>query len=324
MVLLLAGVAWSASTHIDGSMTVQVADREAAIQRVVASAKASGGWFSALSDDAVTIQVPVSQAVGVLDAGKALGLVVDRGWAVQELDTELTDLGARLASREAVLKRYLDILSTTNAASVVAVEREITRTVTEIEQIKGRTRYLETRSAYANLAFSFRFSDRAAPARDGRSSFAWLNGLNLADLQDAFRSGRLSHRSCGVYAVAPDGFAAGRRARRFNAVSPDDVVMRVRRAKNRPRADLAFWKEAMRTRMTEAGYRVVAEGEASAGEARGALLELSAPDGAQDAAYLVVVFVDGRRLVVVEAAGEVGRFAKRREAILGAIGELRF
>ncbi|MDP2304803.1 MAG: DUF4349 domain-containing protein [Pseudomonadota bacterium] len=322
MIALLVGVALAAS-HIDGAVTVQVDDRDKAIAAVIGRAEAAGGWFTALSDESVSVSVPSERATAVLDGAKELGLVVERSWSVSDLDTELIDLRARLASREGVLTRYLDILSSAHASAVVAVEREITRTVAEIEQIQGRIRLLEHRATYAQLGFSFRFRDRAAPTRDGSSSFGWLNTLNLADLQDAFRSGRYFHTSRGVTVSAPAGFAPGKKTRRFVAVSPDDVVFRVRTVKNEPEADLAFWKEAMTTRMTAAGYRVVAGaspgGNVKAGDVPGALLELSAPDGAQDAAYLVAVFVDGGRLVIVESAGEVARFAGRRAAVVAAI-----
>lgn len=313
-----------AATHVDASVTLQVDDREKAIAAVVASAEKAGGWFSSLSDESVVVQVPVEKAAETIEGARALGTLVERDWAAQDLDAELVDLRARLASREGVLKRYLDILGTTHANAIVAVEREITRTVAEIEKIQGRIRYLEYRAEYAQLAFSFRFRDRAAPTRDGSSSFAWLNTLDLADLQDDFRRGDFDHRSRGVDVPAPAGFAPGRKASRFHAVSPDDVVFRVRTAKNKPEADLAFWKEAMTTRMTEAGYRVTRAGEITANGVPGALLEVSAPDGEQDAAYLIAVFVDGGRLVLAEAAGEVGRFAARRDAVLAAIEAMRF
>lgn len=323
MIPLLVGMALGAS-HIEGAVTVQVDDREKAIHAVLADVTARGGWFSHLSDDAVTVQVPVAVAGEMLDGARALGVIVDRSWQVQELDTERIDLDARLSSRTAVLKRYLEILSTTHANAVVAVEREITNTVAEIERIQGRINQIDHLGSFARLTWSFRFRDRAAPTRDGSSSFGWINTLNLADLQDAFRSGHLEHASGGVHAPAPAGFAAGKHARHYAALSPDDVVYRVRKARNKPRADLAFWKEAMRTRMTEAGYHVVAESDIQAGAVPGALVELSAPDGQQDDTYVIAVFVDGRRLVIVEAAGEVGRYIGRREAVLAAIRGLTF
>ena len=312
-----------AATHVDGAVVVRVDDREKAVATVVQTAEAAGGWFSSLSDASVTIQVPVEKAQAILDTGKQLGQVADRTWSASELDSELVDLRARLTSRQGVLERYLAILATTKPESIVAVEREITRTVAEIEQIQGRIRYLEHRGAYAQLTFSFEFRDRAAPTRDGSSSFAWLNTMNLSDLREAFRAGWFRDGAPGVDVSTPAGFAPGKKASRPVAVSPDDVVFRVRTARNKPKADLDFWKEALRTRMKEAGYRLTSESEVRAGDTPGALLEVAAPDGASDAAYLIVIFVDGSRLVIVEAAGEAGRFAPRRQAILDAVSAMR-
>jgi len=49
------------------------------------------------------------------------------------------------------------------------------------------------------------------------------------------------------------------------------------------------------------------------------LLELSAADGENDQSYLVAVFVDGSKLIVFEAAGEVERFGPRQDAIHASI-----
>jgi hypothetical protein len=312
-----------AESHVDASLTVQVDDRDTAIRAVIARAEAAGGWFSALSDDGVTVRVPTPTAAELVEGGRALGQMVERTWSAQDLDAQLVDLRARLASREGVLKRYLEILGGARSDSVVAVEREITRTVAEIEGLRGKIAFLEHQAAYAQIGFSFRYRDRAEPTRDGSSSFAWINSLNLGDLQDAFRSGSFRHWSCGVTPLVPTGFAPTKKAARFAAVSPDDVLYRVRVAKNDPRADLAFWREAVTTRMAAAGYRTIRAGDIRAGTLPGALLELSAPDGEQDTAYVIAVFVDGGRLVIAEAAGEVGRFAARRDAVITAIEGLR-
>lgn len=123
-------------------------------------------------------------------------------------------------------------------------------------------------------------------------------------------------------AEAPVGFAPYKQTRSFRAVSPDGVVFRVRTEKNEPKAELNFWKEALKKRMLDAGYHFVSEGDIKAGEHVGYLLELSAPLGTQDYTYLIAVFDQGDRLVLVESAGEIARFAGRREAVVAAIGKL--
>lgn len=115
----------------------------------------------------------------------------------------------------------------------------------------------------------------------------------------------------------PEGFAPYRHTR-DGAVSPDGVVFRVVTERNKPKADLAFWAEALKRRQENAGYLIVEEGPLGEGAAQGWMLEMEAPWGPADYTYLVAIFVDGRKLHIVEAAGEVKRFQARRAAILDA------
>ncbi len=123
-------------------------------------------------------------------------------------------------------------------------------------------------------------------------------------------------------AALPEGFAAYPPDGAFKAVSPDAVVYRVRREPNKPYADLAFWKEAMKKRMLAAGYRLSAEGPLAAGPREGYLLELTAPYGPQDYSYLIAIFVEKESIQIAEAAGEVLALAERRPALLKAMASL--
>lgn len=127
----------------------------------------------------------------------------------------------------------------------------------------------------------------------------------------------------GFEAVAPDGFAGFDDWCQFRAVSPDGVMYRVRNEENDPEAGLDFWREALEKRMRNAGYAVVGGSDLAAGQRAGYLLELAAPVGQEDYAYLVAVFVDGDDLIIAEAAGEVTRFAERRDAVVAAIQKIQ-
>jgi hypothetical protein len=128
----------------------------------------------------------------------------------------------------------------------------------------------------------------------------------------------------GFSAEAPAGFASYSDWSHFRSVSPEGIVYRVRSEKNEPEAGLAFWREALKKRMLDAGYVFVSEGDVKAANEPGYLLELAAPLGEQDYTYLVALFARGSRLVIVEASGEVTRFAPHRPAIVEAIGKTRF
>jgi len=124
-------------------------------------------------------------------------------------------------------------------------------------------------------------------------------------------------------ATAPQGFATFHDWFGLRAVSPEGVVYRVRSEKNEPKAELGFWREALKKRMHDAGYAVVTDGDIRAGDRAGALLELAAPQGTMDYSYLIAVFVDGSDLVIAEAAGEVTKLKARRENVLAAMSGIK-
>ena len=266
--------------------------------------------------------MPTAEARGLVEALRQEGEVFDRSYQSADLSGERADLESRLKARQGVLARYMEVLSTATAESVVAVEREITRVVAEIEGIQGRIRVLDDRAAYAHIDVSFVFRERRAPTRDGRSSFAWLRGMNMADLMRDLQAGRRAARSAAG-AVAPIGFSPYRRPRHFQAVSADDTIYRVRSVRNEPEADLKFWREALRTRQVEAGYRLIADSKIESDGQEGYLIELSGANGERDQAYLIAIFVKGRRIVIAEATGEAEQVAKQRESIIGAMQQLQ-
>lgn len=120
----------------------------------------------------------------------------------------------------------------------------------------------------------------------------------------------------------PEGFAAYPPQDAFKAVSPEGVVFRVRNEPNRPYAEMDFWKEALKKRMLEAGYRFGAEGPLQAGVRQGYLLELTAPYGPQDYGYMIAIFVDKENIQIAEAAGEVTALATHRPALMKAMAGL--
>lgn len=308
----------SQTTAIIAGLVVQVDDRQAAIDRAIAIAEAQGGWFASLGTQQVSLRVPTAASRAVIEELRGLGDLIDRSFSSQDLGPQLVDLESRLKARREVLARYEAVLAQASPQAVVSVERQITNVVGEIEGIEGQLRVLRDRSSVARIDLSFQFRERRAPTRDGSSSFAWLNTLNVADVLADFQSARRTNPSRATVPT-PEGFAAWKKRGRFQAVSPDDVVMRVRSAKNKPYAALTYWQEALRNRMKDAGYTIVSESNVSASGVPGVVLELGAANGEQDQTYLIGLFVDGRHLLIVEATGETTRFRARRDAIMAAI-----
>ena len=309
------------TTRVEASLVVKVAQPVASADTLVRVARDSGGWFAERTGDRLVLRVPTASVDAVIAAARAEGVVVARDLSRRDLGTELADVRARLAARQAVLDQYFALLPEADPEAVLTVEREILRVVQQVESLEGRLRVLEHDVANARVVVAFRFHDRRAPTPDGSSAFPWLNQVDLVTVMDAFAGGWVdSGPRLGMAAPAPDGFSTYRVRREHRSVSPDGVVYRVRAFRNRPPADLGFWSEALANRMEDAGYTALRSGPVDAATlGRGTFVELTAPLGADDAVYAVGVFVRGRRLVVVEAAGEVSRYEARRPDVVDAI-----
>jgi hypothetical protein len=158
-------------------------------------------------------------------------------------------------------------------------------------------------------------------ARSARPASLRLAAMSLA----AVLAGCSSFR-----AAAPEGFAQYPRGASsgspLRAASPDGILFTVRTEKNAPPADLGFWREALKTRMGQAGYRVTADTVCPMGGSEGALLKLAAPMGNQDYFYWIAFTLSPSRdrILVAEAAGESKRFLARQAEIAKAIAASGF
>ena len=128
---------------------------------------------------------------------------------------------------------------------------------------------------------------------------------------------------CALHTVAPREFASYPgglfSSGDFRAVSPEGLLFTVRTEKNDPKADLPFWRQAMKTRMSQAGYRIVSDTNCLMGGKEAALLKMAAPVGNKDYLYWVAISVSGKKILVVEAAGEAKPFLRRAPDIAEAI-----
>ncbi|MDP6934154.1 MAG: DUF4349 domain-containing protein, partial [Myxococcota bacterium] len=200
------------------ALVVQVYDRDAASEALIAEAEARGGWFSSLDGDQVSFRIPGAELDAFLDFTRTQGAVVARDYRSEDRSEELTDLRSRLEGREEILGRYMEVLEEARSGAVVRVEQQITGAISEIEQIKGRIIFLENRVQYAQVDVSFQFRNRSAPVRTGHSSFRWLNQLNLSDLMaDFHQHGKGLAPARGLNAAVPEGFAAYHERKRVRA-----------------------------------------------------------------------------------------------------------
>jgi hypothetical protein len=322
---LVALVSAASTTQVTAAMSLQVDDRDAATAHLIEAARTSGGWFSALGPTTLILRVPVDQVEPLMLRVAAEGRVVERSIQRQDHSAELTELKTRLQSRTEMLTRYQEVLVSARADAVVMVESQVTSLIAEIEGLTGRIRALEHLAEFGVVSLSFEFRDRKAPAPLGTASFPWMNHLSGAGLLDAFRTDRPlpGKRARGLVLTLPDGFAPFPRTQGHRATNPAGVVYAARAFRTRQPADLPFWSEALRNQLKKAGYTVISEQPLGVDGLSATRFELSAPAGPIDLRWSVVLIVDGKRVLVVEAAGEQAAYARAEAAVQASLQSLR-
>lgn len=128
---------------------------------------------------------------------------------------------------------------------------------------------------------------------------------------------------CTRYQVElPEGFAELKRQKAGNylAVSPEGIQFSITTEKNYPKQDLEYWQTAMGDHMKKAGYTLVSGPDRFDTEKQeGVVFEWAAPYSGKDYIYLTGLVVSGKRLLVIEAAGEYTEFQRYKQAIMDSL-----
>jgi len=119
--------------------------------------------------------------------------------------------------------------------------------------------------------------------------------------------------ACGpTYTMTPPNtFKRFEKARDFKLMTADGVALKAREVENYPRADLPFWVDALRRHLEARGY--VTKGSTcfkTLKRVDGCTLDFLLPHGAEDWVMSETLFIIGKRIVIVEAAGPFDRFAR--------------
>jgi len=129
------------------------------------------------------VRVPVEQYEAFLDSLSELGVPETFNQTAQDVTEEYVDLEARIANKKRLEERILDLLESSEGEikDVIEVERELARVRSEVEQMEGRLRYLQNRTALTTV--TIRGIERQdyvppqAPSFLGRIGQAWETSL---------------------------------------------------------------------------------------------------------------------------------------------------
>lgn len=140
------------------------ADRVALARESRRLVEAAGGFVASESAGALTVRVPDARLEATLDALSALARSAERSIQAVDVTEAAVNLEIRLANARALQERLQALLAQAGTvADAVAVERELARATTEVEQLEAQMRSLQDRVALSTVTVVLRERVRPGP-----------------------------------------------------------------------------------------------------------------------------------------------------------------
>ncbi len=135
----------------------------------------------------------------------------------------------------------------------------------------------------------------------------------------------LALAACGPHhqMQTPTDFVRFEKRSDLAMITADGVRLKSREVRNYPKADLAFWTDALKRHLIARGYAVQRQHAFRTAAGQDAnTLEFLLPHGAEDWVLSETILVCGDSVVLVEAAGPFERFARVQKAVDDALPSL--
>ena len=301
--------------------TILVVDPEVAAGEIASWAEERNGYFLYKSLDQVTIRFPVEHT-GVFrpfleDNSEYL---FEYSSDAQDFREEIVLLQSGIRSREEILEKNLSYIDKADVKGTLEIEREVMQLLTEIEALKGRLNRLlqDIRFSYAEVALSFQ---NTSIPHTLSSSFDWINSVDFYSFVEGYYPSVDSAGGNPMVAI-PKGLAEMDTGKGFfSAISPEGLTLRARTVVNYPEKDIEFWTAALGKQLTGLGYLPIDENqefESTAG--KGSYFEWGLPYLGEDYLYLTAVCVKGKKIFILEAAGEQPVYSQYREELIDSLG----
>jgi len=177
----LPGVGPSVIKTAEIALEIERGGFKDALQDATAVASAEGGFVLSSSVQgresrrgSIVLRVPSDRFEAALASLRGLGSVERERVSGEDVGQEFVDLEARLRNlraQEAVLLRLMNEAQT--VTDTIRVQKELTGIQLEVEQIRGRLRYLHDQASFGTISVSMVEAGVVAPGEPGIIAQAW-------------------------------------------------------------------------------------------------------------------------------------------------------
>lgn len=310
------GIAAEDTVHYRVDARLLVYDAESAADRLIEWLEEEGGYFLVLQEGLIEGRLPAGKVGAAAEVLKRESEeLLDFTLNAEDLSGELRRLEASLSSREEVLDRNLEFLDDADFASTLAIEKEVLQLIQEIESLRGQLALARNRIDYASLSLQLKNTGIIA-RQNSDSNFDWINGLDFYQFiarEPEARRFPLVPR-LGAPDTAPEGFSLYRRSRDFMAISPEGIRIASRRIQPEPEMPVLFWEKAVGNHLLDRGYEARGATRIFEGDAGFSMMWLL-PYAGEEYIYSFAVITRGKQLQIIESAGPLEAYDRRRASL---------
>lgn len=141
---------------VNGQLDLELNDLAAAMEGISKYNESLGGYTAANALNtayaSLTLRVPAERYSSLLGQAKAWGKLLSSETRTDDVTDSWYDLDTRLKAKRILLERYLSYLRAAKSVEdLMAIERQVSDTTTEIEQLEASFRNLDQQIAYSTL-----------------------------------------------------------------------------------------------------------------------------------------------------------------------------
>ena len=300
--------------------TILVDDPEVIAKEVVSWAEQHNGYFLYNSPDKVIIRFPIEYTGAFRPfLENSSEYVFEYSSDAQDFREEIVLLQSGIRSREEILEKNLAFIDKADVKGTLEIEGEVMQLLMEIEKLKWRLNKLlqDIRFSYAEVSLSFQ---NTSIPQTLSSSFDWINSMDFYSFVQGYYPavGTAGGKPSVELPLGLAELESGKGL--FSAISPEGLTLRVRTVVNYPEKDIGFWAAALGNQLTGEGYYPAGEKQDFESPSwKGSYFEWGLPYSGKDFLYLTAICVKGKKILILEAAGEQSVYSRYRDTLIGSL-----
>ncbi len=236
-------------THYKGFMKVSVKNVQDAAKQASRIVEEFGGYVEQQREQDLVFRVPVQHFMKTYQRLLNLGVVLDKSIMARDITFAYQDSQSRLKIAKATLARLQVLMQkTTKDEERLQLLQEIQRVSEQVQVLEGQLQTLDGLATYSQLSMSLVPRVKTPQQSNGIQEiegFEWIHQLSAFNRQVAQGGKRVRFATPEGMVLLDDKEQKGV----WVAESADHSVFWASRLDNHPKADSAFWAEAIRKRI---------------------------------------------------------------------------